>query len=145
MRKAFLILLLAAFCRVAAVAQETGGPPVNAADDAAIRATIDRQIDAFRNDDATRAFGFADASIQSLFGTPENFMAMVRQGYAMIYRPRGYAYGPANAQDGLIAQIVEFDGLDGTSAVALYFMARQPDGSFKIAGVHLLPAKRPGV
>jgi len=80
-----------------------------------------------------------------MFGSPERFMAMVRQGYPMIYRPRGYAFGDAKADGDIIAQIVEFDGLDGTSAVALYYMARQPDGSFRIAGVELLPAKRPGV
>ena len=138
MRKGFLSVLVGLWLALPAHAQSPG-------DQAAIRGTIERQIQAFRADDGAAAFAFADANIQSMFGNPERFMAMVRQGYAMIYRPRSYAFGDAKTDGDVIAQIVEFDGLDGTSAVALYYMARQQDGSFRIAGVELLPAKRPGV
>jgi hypothetical protein len=141
MRKGFLVFLAALWLAFPASAQTPG-------DRAAIRSTIEQQIQAFRADDGATAFGFADATIQSMFGSPERFMAMVREGYAMIYRPRSYAFGdakPDGPNGSIVAQIVEFDGLDGTSAVALYYMARQPDGSFRIAGVELLPARRPGV
>jgi hypothetical protein len=138
MRKGFLILVTTLLLAVPAWAQ-------NAGEQAAIRRTIERQIEAFRADDGERAFAFADTNIQSLFGSPERFMAMVREGYAMIYRPRDYAFGEARPDGDVVAQIVEFDGLDGSSAVAIYFMARQSDGSYRIAGVQLLPAKRPGV
>jgi len=138
MRKGFLIFLMGLGLAFPAYAQSPS-------DQATIRDTISRQIDAFKTDDADRAFGFADATIQSLFGSPERFMGMVRDGYPMIYRPRQFAFGPAKPDGDVVAQIVEFDGLDGTSAVALYFMAKQPDGTYRIAGVQLLPAKRPGV
>lgn len=138
MRKGFLNVLIGLCLAFPAFAQSPG-------ERAAIRSTIEQQIQAFRADDGPAAFGFADATIQSVFGSPERFMAMVREGYAMIYRPRSYAFGDAKPEGDIIAQIVEFDGLDGRSAVALYYMARQPDGSFRIAGVELLPAKRPGV
>jgi hypothetical protein len=138
MRKGFLSVLIGLCLAFPAFAQSAG-------EQAAIRSTIERQIQAFRADDGVAAFAFADASIQSMFGSPERFMAMVREGYRMIYRPRSYAFGDAKPEGDVIAQIVEFDGLDGTSAVALYYMARQQDGSFRIAGVELLPAKRPGV
>ncbi|MCZ8312126.1 MAG: DUF4864 domain-containing protein [Magnetospirillum sp.] len=143
MRKGFLSVLVGLWLAFPAFAQS---PLALAPDEReAIRSTIERQIEAFRADDGAAAFAFADANIQSMFGSPERFMAMVRQGYAMIYRPRSYAFGDAKPDGGIVAQIVEFDGLDGTSAVALYYMARQKDGSFRIAGVELLPAKRPGV
>jgi hypothetical protein len=93
----------------------------------------------------SNAIAFADTTIQQMFGGPERFMAMVREGYKMIYRPRNYAFGPAKDAGELVAQIVEFDGQDGSSAVALYHMARQSDGTWRIAGVEILPAKRPGV
>jgi hypothetical protein len=147
MRKGFLSVLVGLWLAFPAFAQSP--PALAPGDAAAIRATIERQIEAFRADDAVRAFALADANIQSMFGSPERFMAMVRAGYAAIYRPRNYAFGDAKQERGpggdIVAQIVEFDGLDGTSAVALYFMARQSDGSFRIAGVELLPARRPGV
>ncbi len=140
MRKEFLTALVALFWAFAAHAQ---GIP--AGDGAAIRSTIDRQVDAFRVDDGERAFSFADDSIRAMFGDPARFMAMVREGYAMIYRPRSYAFGAAEDRGDTVAQIVEFDGLDGTTAVFLYEMRRQPDGGFRIAGVYLLRKERPAV
>jgi hypothetical protein len=140
MRKRILAVVLALFWAWDARAQGIAD-----ADAAAIRATIERQIAAFRADDGERAFAFADATIQAMFGSPERFMAMVREGYATIYRPRGWAFGPAEESGGIVAQIVEIDGLDGTSVAALYHMRRQPDGTFRIAGVQLLRARRPGV
>lgn len=140
MRKGFLIFVAALLASFAAHAQSVG-----AGDERAIRQTIERQIDAFRADDGPAAFAFADTTIQQMFGGPERFMAMVREGYKMIYRPRNYAFGPAKDSGELVAQIVEFDGQDGSSAVALYHMARQSDGTWRIAGVEILPAKRPGV
>ena len=140
MRKRILVLLLALL--QASPARAQGIAPEDAA---AIRATIERQIDAFRADDGARAFAFADDSIRAMFGDAATFMAMVRAGYAMIYRPRAWAFGDAAPQDGDVAQIVEFDGLDGSSAAAVYVMRRQPDGGFRIAGVYLLRSRRPGV
>jgi ketosteroid isomerase-like protein len=140
MRKGFLIFAAALFASFAAHAQSLG-----ASDQTAIRRTIERQIDAFRADDGPAAFAFADTTIQQMFGGPERFMAMVREGYKMIYRPRSYVFGPAAEAGELVAQIVEFDGQDGSAGVALYHMARQSDGTWRIAGVEILPAKRPGV
>ncbi|MBI3505344.1 MAG: DUF4864 domain-containing protein [Proteobacteria bacterium] len=145
MRKVFLAGFLAFFWAIAAHAPIVHAQGIAAADGAAIRATIERQIEAFRADDGERAFSFADDTIRAMFADASNFMAMVRQGYAMIYRPRSYAFAEAEARGDGIAQIVEFDGLDGTSAVAVYDMRRQPGGGFRIAGVYLLRAKRPGV
>ncbi len=140
MRKRFLAVLMALFWAFPAHAQ--GIAP---ADQASIRSTIERQIEAFRADDGVRAFSFADDSIRAMFGDPQRFMAMVREGYAMIYRPRRFAFGGAEDRGDTVAQIVEFDGLDGASAVFLYEMRRQPDGGFRIAGVYLLRANRPAV
>jgi DNA-binding transcriptional LysR family regulator len=137
MRKAFLACLLALFCAFPARAQSD-------TDLSAIRATIERQVEAFRRHDGAAAFAFATDEIKAMFGSPERFMDMVRQGYGAIYAPRRFAFGDAQAEDGRVRQIVEFDGLDGDGIVALYDMERQPDGSFKIAGVYLV-RRRPSV
>jgi hypothetical protein len=52
-----------------------------------IRGVISDQITAFQANDFETAFGFASATIKRLFGTPENFGRMVREGYPMVYRP----------------------------------------------------------
>jgi len=81
-RRALCALLLAlAPCIASAQA-------VAAADASAVRKVIEAQIDAFRKDDAARAFSYATSGIRLTFGSAENFMAMVRSEYPVVYRPR---------------------------------------------------------
>ena len=79
MRRALcLLILLAPFlARAQAV-------PV--ADAAAVRKVIEAQLDAFRKDDAPRAFSYATAGIRMTFGTAENFMEMVRTNGCQLRR-----------------------------------------------------------
>jgi hypothetical protein len=53
----------------------------------AIETTIQNQLNAFIADDFATAFTFASPNIKGIFGTPENFGAMVTQGYPMVHRP----------------------------------------------------------
>ena len=63
--------------------------PVLAEDDpqTQIQTVIENQIAAFKNDDFAQAFSYASPSIQSMFGTAENFGVMVQRGYPMVWRP----------------------------------------------------------
>lgn len=109
-------------------------------DRAAIQAIILAQIEAYKKDDAVRAFSFASPGIRQVFQTPERFIEMVRSGYAQIYRPLKVEFGPASRSLGTlqqIRQVVNLVGLDGKKAVAYYLMERQADGSWKIGGVQL--------
>lgn len=108
------------------------------ADRQAIRATIDGQIDAFRNDDGARAFSYAAPELQTMLGGVDAFMRMVRGGYAPVYRPRRYEFREVKTADGVVTQQVHVVGPDGTARMALYFMERQPDGSWRISGCVLL-------
>lgn len=130
---AAVLLAVQIFAAAPAAAQAVSG-----ADRAAIEAVIARQIDAFRRDDGTEAFGFAAPGIQNLFMTPERFMAMVRSGYAPVYRPREFRFARAEADGDLLVQFVAIIGPDGAPVVAAYTMERQPDGSWRIAGCVLL-------
>jgi hypothetical protein len=60
---------------------------VGGADQAAIRQVIQNQIAAFRRDDGAAAFSYASPSIRAQFGSPENFMHIVRNAYQPVYRP----------------------------------------------------------
>ena len=128
-----LFRLLAAL--VVAVAALAG--PSRADDTAGIRAVIEDQIAAFRRDDAAGAFFHAAPGIKAMFGTPENFLAMVRSGYQPVYRPRSYAFEPLEADAGGFVQRVRVVGPDGGNWVATYTLERLPDGSFKITGCFL--------
>jgi len=116
-------------------------------DRAAIQAIISAQIEAFKKDDAVRAFSFASPGIRQVFQTPERFIEMVRTGYAQIYRPLRVEFGPATRSLGAlqqVRQVVNLVGMDGRKAVAYYLMERQPDGSWKIGGVQLELVADPG-
>jgi hypothetical protein len=126
----FSVLLLLFLIAVPAQAQQVAPP-----DRAAIASVIQEQIAAFKLDDAGRAFGYASPAIQAKFGTPEQFMEMVRSGYGQVYRAAEVTFRDITLEQGVPVQAVEIRGLDGTGVLALYFMERQPDGSWKINGV----------
>lgn len=106
-------------------------------DRAAIRAVIGEQLDAFKRDDASRAFSLATAGIRAQFGTPEVFLDMVRKGYAVVYRPQAVHFDPPEIVDGRVIQPVRMTDADGRTWIALYPMQRQPDGSWRIDGCQL--------
>lgn len=132
----FAMLLL--FSPSLVIAQETGPA---AADRAAIRDVIARQIQAFQHDDATAAFGFASPSIQQMMGTADNFLDLVRNHYQPVYHPRSTAFRDLTEEDGQVVQRVDVVGPDGLGAQALYSMEKQPDGTWRISGCELtIPA-----
>lgn len=113
-------------------------------DRAAIQTVIAQQLEAFQHDDAKAAFEKASPMIQGVFGTPGNFIAMVRQGYPPVYRPRQTSFASLEQDDGRIIQKVELVGPDGHDYLALYIMEQQPDGSWKINGCELTESEKVG-
>ena len=87
-----------------------------------------------------RAHAQAAPEIQALFPSIEIFMAMVREGYAPVYRHRSFEFGPSQAQDGTIMQRVHIVDANGEAWEALYTLQAQTDGSLKITGCSLLKA-----
>ena len=57
-------------------------------DRAAIQSMIANQIAAFQHDDGAGAYRFASPTIQQIFPTVDDFMAMVKNGYPPVYRPQ---------------------------------------------------------
>ena len=115
-------------------------PDLSSADRAAIQGAIRGQMEAFRRDDAAAAFGFAAPAIQAMFGTPENFIAMVRNGYAAVYRPREVEFRDLVTVGDVVVQQVLVVGPNGRAQIALYTMERQPDGLWRIGGCTLVAA-----
>ena len=106
----------------------------------AIASVIESQLDAFRRDDGVAAFAHASPTIRDMFGTPDIFMDMVRQGYAPVYRPQHYEFRSLDDSTAVPTQDVYLIGPDGGPVIARYTMQRQPDGSWRIAGCQLLDA-----
>ena len=111
-----------------------------AADRVAIRAVIERQLEAFRQEDAAAAFALASPEIQAKYGSPENFMTIVKTFYGPVYRPRRMGgFTDLHVIDGHPTQPVLLVGPDGDFAVALYTMKKQVHGEWKILGCALIP------
>jgi Domain of unknown function (DUF4864) len=111
-----------------------------AEDIAAAQSVIQSQEEAFSRDDAAAAYTFAAPSIRSWYRTPETFMYMVRNGYAPVYRHRGFEFGQATILDGKIMQQVHIIDADGVAWEALYTLERQSDGTLKISACVLTKA-----
>jgi len=140
-----VLTLLAAAGASGVAAQGRAAPPAPAAEApsaevrAAVRRVVERQLLAFQRDDGEEAFSYAAPDIQARFGTPENFMRMVRGGYRAVYRPLQVSFQAAVLREGRLVQPLLVTGEDGRGQLALYLMERQPDGSWRIGGVTLLP------
>lgn len=135
--RALLLVAILLGCPVASAQS-----PLPAPDAKAIRDVIEAQLDAFRKDDAPRAFSLATPGIREVFGTPEKFMEMVRGSYAVVYRPASVAFQPPLELDGQVVQPVRMIDAQGRAWIALYPMVKQPDGQWRTNGCQL--ARLPG-
>ena len=117
-------------------------PAVTVEDLAEIRAVINRQIDAFRRDDAQEAFALVSPGVQQTFGTPERFLDVVRVSYRAVYRPAVVAFLGLTVMGQDAVQQVQITDRSGAVWLAYYAMQRQRDGSWRTNGCHLVqPAK----
>lgn len=116
---------------------------VDAATAQAIQNVISSQMEAFRHDDAEKAFSHAAQTIQHMFGNPERFMQMVRDGYQAVYRPRYVEFrNLSRGEAGRLIQHVLVEAPDGTLVMAVYPMTQDDQGNWRIAGVYLAPLSR---
>lgn len=107
--------------------------------DEGARAVIAAQIEAFLAQDVTRAYGYASPFIQQKFGTPEQFGAMVRDGYPMIWTPSDVTFLDLREGDGRLWQGVRVSDAAGKGWIVEYEMIETPEG-WRINGVQVRPA-----
>lgn len=108
-----------------------------AAEDVAVQGVISAQIEAFKADDFVRAFEFASPTIQDVFRTPENFGAMVKNGYPMVWRPVELRYLEARVIAGQLWQKVLVKDAAGEHFLLDYRMINTAEG-WRIDAVQLL-------
>jgi hypothetical protein len=106
---------------------------VSAADAKAARALIEAQLAAFAADDAPRAFSYAAPAIQTMFGTPERFLSMVRDSYPVVYRPASVSFLQPEWVGGKLVQRVQMSDAAGAPWLVVYELERQNDRSWRIS------------
>ena len=115
-----------------------------AAEESGIEAVISDQLSAFNARDVERAWTHASPMIQGMFGTPENFGRMVRQGYPMVWSNSDARFLERREMAGSLYQRVMVRGPDGSLWILAYEMI-EVDGVWRIDGVAILPAPDVGV
>lgn len=141
-RSALALLVLVFMLQPASAEIPTTPADLATEDVAAIRNMIIGQIDAFRKDDAVKAFSFAAPKLREIFRTPEIFLHMVKKSYQSVYRPQSYKFRTIQSIDNKVVQPVTVVGPSGITETALYIMEIQPDGSWRIGACVM--AKEPG-
>jgi Domain of unknown function (DUF4864) len=100
----------------------------------AIRRVVEQQLEAFAVDDAVTAFALTTPAMHQRFGVAERFVELVRQEYAVVYRPAAVKYFAADEVGGKVYQPVELRDDRGDYWLAMYEMQRQRDGGWRING-----------
>lgn len=104
-----------------------------------IAATIESQLNAFTARDAAKAFTFASPTIQGLFGSAENFAAMVENGYPMVWTPQESEMLELRSIAGSLWQRVHITDVAGRGWLLDYQMVETAEG-WRINAVQLLPS-----
>jgi hypothetical protein len=115
-------------------------PVVKDKDWTAIRKVIGDQLTALKSGDAVKAMTYAAPGIRAQFGTPDNFMRMVRDGYPALLQARRSAFLQGAVIEDAVVQPLRLILPDETVVVALYQMQKQPDGRWRIAGCAIAPS-----
>ena len=113
------------------------------AQDAPIQQTIQAQLDAMAADDFVRAYDYASPNIKRLFGPVENFEAMVKRGYPMVWQHQAVRMLELRSVAGNLWQRVLVTDLQGRGFLLDYMMVETPDG-WQINAVQLLPQQALG-
>lgn len=133
-----LALLAAASFAWGAPRSPVTAEKIDAADRQAIEKVIREQLDAFGRDDAGRAFAHASPDIQRIFGTPDNFMRMVRNNYEAVYRASSVRFIHLESIDRQWVQTVQLVDEEGHVWRALFTVKRQADKAWKVGGCQLV-------
>lgn len=112
---------------------------ITTADAIAIRATVESQLDALAEDDATSAFELTSPTKRMQIGSADDFLRMVKEQYTPIYRPQMAIFSAPQVIDGNAIQMVRLTDEERHVWVAIFWMLQQDDdNSWKIDGCQLL-------
>lgn len=110
----------------------------------AVQSVIQQQVEAFQANDNARAFSFASPSLQQMFRTSDNFVAMVQRGYPMVWRPSDVEFSSLRSERGRQFQTVIFTDQQG-GRHALEYELSDAEGDWRIYSVVYLKVPDVGV
>ncbi|SLN46488.1 DUF4864 domain-containing protein [Pseudooctadecabacter jejudonensis] len=114
-------------------------PLVAYAQETSIEGVITQQLQAFNDRDVAGAWQYASPLIKGIFGTPDNFGNMVRNGYPMVWDNSDVRFLDRTDMGQVTRQEVQIQGPDGLFYILDYQMVETTDG-WQINGVQVIPA-----
>ena len=103
-------------------------------DNTAIRSVVEAQLAALAVDDADRAFSWTTDAMHYRFVTAQRFLQLIREEFAVVYRPAAVEFLGADQVGGKVYQPVQLRDAGGNYWLAMYQVEQQHDGAWRING-----------
>ncbi|GAB3777513.1 hypothetical protein GCM10028796_56830 [Ramlibacter monticola] len=107
-----------------------------------LQQVVQRQLRALARENAGEAFALADVGLRTQFGSPEAFLATVRDEYPMLMHPASLLFLKPRTDGSFAMQKVRLTDEDGASWSLTYLLNRQQDDQWKISGCVVTPEGR---
>lgn len=103
-------------------------------DEKSVRDVVQGQLAAFAADDAVKAFSYAAPNIRQSSVSAKQFMAMVRENYAVVYRPVSVSFFKPEKMGAGALQAVQLTDENDVQWMAFYTLQRQKNRLWRITG-----------
>jgi phage/plasmid primase-like uncharacterized protein len=108
---------------------------VERTDVTAVRLTIQQQMNALKQDDASTAFAIVSPKLKARFSDSSSFMAMVREQFPVIVNPQLVSFDEIRQTSYGLTQMVRLVDSKGEPWLAFFIMDRGKNGRWGVANV----------
>lgn len=107
------------------------------ADQAATRAVIQAQLDAFAQHDAEKAYSYASDDIKAMFQNAVTFVTMVERNYPVVYHQASVQFLAFSLQGDIARHTLQMTDQDQTLWNVYYVLTRNDKGLWKISSCQI--------
>ena len=136
-RTGFLALVIVAGLAAPAAAAGDSASPYDDATKGELQGIITKQLDAFNRNDAPTAESLATPQFRDKYPDPAAFLAMVKEHYAPLFKPRSTHFENVGDSPHGPLQKMTVVAADGTIWTAVYAFQRI-SGEWRISGCGLM-------
>lgn len=111
---------------------------ISESDKAMIRQLIEKQLQAFEQNDTETAFSLTSPILQQKLSC-QDFMTILKKKYDCLFKPRSIMFRGFTLVDNYPALVSTIMDRQGNLAQGIFVMQHQPDYSWRIHGYKLLP------
>lgn len=111
---------------------------ISESDKATIRQLIEKQLQAFEQNDTETAFSLISPIVQQKLSC-QDFMTILNEKYDCLVKPRSIMFRGFTLVDNYPALVSTIMDRQGNLAQGIFVMQHQPDYSWRIHGYKLIP------